>query len=602
VRLTRWSIPTVVLAGAVLAALLTPAGRDVAIMAGRSAAVSYCRLLPWVRPPDFLSPVERAAERHKDDPVILQGLAESGYGAELSLRLYQRALELKPSDPSLHAGMIRAAMRQHWHEKRLIDQWGIRPDSKARELLKIITTHSAWGMEHDPENSFFCYAQACVDATLGNGKAAVEQFVAGSHKPRFDTYLKEARQAALKAAHARGRTRLEAQGHAFSGLLMPFYGPLNKLGKLTAEEARKADAEGRSAEARRLDLAIFRTGRLLATTTGDQIHRGMGLRMMMLAGPQVPQQEIKAAAEAGQRSAWETRLQLQSQVFQEYMLSHGVSRHDVDRMSKTMMAAYRELTSFTSSLTDFFVDRVVLAEDRARAGIFLAALALFVATGLGILGLLLKPVVRWLTSGETRAAGWSAGTSAILWTLLLTPLASVVILYARALSHGGLYFGPGFAFARLGIGGMTSKPIMIALAGTLLLLAGTAISIPRQFAEGRSIRRPAMKVAVLMLLAVFEDWWLYQSLDLWRGVRLVVDAGQIGLALVLVFSLVRGWIVSRRMPGTGAADHFFTSFLASCRTVALGSVVLFVVSLYVALPLYAQAVRAMDQYLAMVSG
>lgn len=596
-RLTRWSIPTVVLTAALLVALLTPAGRDVAIMAGRFAAVSYCRLLPWVRPPDFLSPVERVADRHKDDPVILQGSAESRFGRELSLRLYERALELRPSDPVLHAGIIRTAMRQHWHEKRLIDQWGIRPDSAARELLKIIKVHSAWGIEHDPENGFFPYMQALVDAMLGDQDMAVERFVAASHSPGYDLYLGQARRAIFNAARARGRTRLGAQLDVLSETSVHFYGAFYRLARRVAEQARKAQAEGRSAEALRLDLAIFRTGRLLSSARGDH---GTGLRIMMLAGPQVPKQEINAAAKAEQKSTWAVRFQLQSSMLEKYLLSQGLSRYDVERMREVLVTAERRKLGATSTA---MIDRFFCAVGRLDATALLLLLALYSAIGFGILWLILNPATKLLTGGNTTPVGWSTWTSMLLWILLLTPLAAVVVFlvrmpgafrhFARWVPHSG-QLNPSQA-----VGITVGLLVLVSLA----LLGETVISILRRRVARLPVRDAAINMAGLVILVLVAACWLSALPPDMAGTQRQVMGGlQIALALMLMFSLLRGWVIAKRNPETMAWRHFLTSLLAACRTVALGSVVLFVVSLYVALPLYVQAVRVTDQYMAMVSG
>ena len=594
-RVTRWSISAVILVIALVIALLIPASRDVAVIASRHAAGSALSVLPGHRAHDSVGVIsaERIAELHKDDPVILQGAAEVSR-LDQSLELYERALKLKPEEPGLHAGIIRMAMWPDWTAK-LLERQPYQPDPAARELLRIVEEHARWGMAHDPDNAYFYYAQACVDAALRRGDSAAKLYVAGSLKPRFEAYTSEATQAILTTNRARRMTRLQSQLQWFGSDRKRFVGAFDGASRRMAQEARRAETEGRHADALRMDMAVFRTGQLLLNNLGQGFRIATGFRIMLMAGPQVSKSELKAAMEAQHGRMGEVQLRLQMPLFAGYMLSHGLPKDEVSRMSDELRVAQRRAVAAAS--TDV-LDRLFSTLGRADAAILLALLALYSALVFGILRLVLKPAVRLATHGCTEATGWSGWTSTGLWILLLTPFIALVVFLVRT-----PYAFWSFAH-RMQMGGEIDSSVAVVLAISLLVvvtlvgLAASLIPLLRRLAARLPIRDTAVNAGVLAVLVVLETCWSRIQPGDMSGMHNQLAGGvQIAFAFVLIFCLLRGWIVARRNPGMPAAGHFLTSLVSSCRAVALGSVVLFVVSLYIALPVYLQAVRFLDWYI-----
>jgi len=601
-RVRRPGILTVVLALAALAAILIPGSREIAIMAGRAAVGSYLSLFPGWKPPAdpmWVKSVDRIAGLHADDAVILRGAAESR-GAD-HVGIYERALELKPDDPGSHAGIIRVAMVSEWILK-LTDEAGAgRPDPASRELIRIVKEHSNWGIEHDPDNAFFDYSRGCADAALGERDSAIDFLVAGSEKPRFEAYTREARLAHFAASRARGMTRLESQVEVLTNFNTPYYGAFGRLSRLAAEEARKAQAEGRRGDALRIDLANFRAGRQRSESEANRFAIVEGYRTMLLAGPQIPDEEFEAAWRAsGRRTASEwanLRLKLQLPLFEEYMLSQGLPEHEVERMCKELIAAQQNVGPADDLILTLF-ERLDHVLGRAYAAVSLSGFLLGAGIAFAVLWFVLRLIARPFVLGGAAAVGWSAWTSAVLWILLLTPLSALVVFFLRV--EGAFFcFTPWVGEqARVDPSVAVGLAVFPLLLITAVMLGGALLSALRTRMAGLPAAEAATSAAVLAALVLLEAWWLWdQPFQVGRPWRLFVGSTQIALALVLIFSLLRGSVVARRNPGS-TARHFIASLLASSRVAAVGAGVLFIVSLYVAMPAYLSAVRFMDRYVA----
>lgn len=595
-RMTRWSISAVILVIALVIALLIPASRDVAVIASRHAAGSVLSVLPGYRADDSVGIISagRLAELHKDDPVILQGAAEVSR-LDQGLELYEKALKLRPEEPGLHAGIIRMAMRSKWVID-LLKQQPDQPDPATRELLRVVAEHSKWGMAHDPDNAYFYYAQACVDAALGRGDSAAKLYVAGSRKPRFEAYTREASQAILTAYRARRMTRLQSQLGWLDSVRKPFVGALHRASRMIAEEARRAEAEGRPADALRMDMAVLRTGQSLLSASRQDVSTMISFRIMLMAGPQASEQELKAAREAGARRIGEAELHAQLLLLKKYLLSQGVPKDEVTRMSDEFRTAQRRAAAATSGA---ITDRLFCLVGRAEAALLLALLALYSAIAFGVLRLVLKPAVRLATHGSTEATGWSGWTSAALWILLLTPLTALAVFLVRIPYAFWCFAHWTRMGARMNPSASVAIVISLLVIVTLALLGMSAILVVRRLTARLPVRDAAMNTGVLAFLVALEACWSRIQPEDMSGMDSQLAGGvQIAFALVVIFCLLRGWIVARRNPEMPAAAHFLTSLVSSCRAVALGSVALFVISLYIALPSYLQAVRFLDWYIA----
>jgi len=591
---------TIILAAALALALLMPWTRDIVVMAGRPVFRSYVGTPPWSC--DQGDKISRIVARHKDDVMLLQGAGECG--GEVGVEYYERALALRPSDPGLHAGIIRTAMgAQPWLYANPGQQPRWPADPWEKKLVEVVLEHARWGMENDPDNAFFYYSGASASAVQGNKAATIEHFLAASHKRRFDPYIGQATRALARINQAQGMARLEARHAALVYVSTRFVDIFSRLSDWIAREARTAEAGGRSADALRLDLANFRTGRLLFTNSGDAFQKWVGFEIMRLAGPQVSYEELRAAQRARHdelRFRLRLRLKLQLPRFEKYMLSHGVPRDQVSEMRAALLAAEQELLGSRRR----GVSGGVFALYRFPSGVFYLSLALYWAVGFSILSLALKPLVRMFTRGNAGAACWGAGTAAVLWILLLTLLAAIILSLAR-IGHPALEdVLQGWLVERVPAPGPSgvARAAIIAVVGLLLVTVGlfarAVICILRRSRAGLPIRTDAIRAALVAIPLVpltsllgwlpFDGFWKFSML----AALLIV-----GLALILVFSMLRGWIVSRRVCTMGFGGHFLTSLLASSRTVAVGSAVVFTVGLYVALPFYLQAINFADQYI-----
>ena len=232
--------------------------------------------------------------------------------------------------------------------------------------------------------------------------------------------------------------------------------------------------------------------------------------------------------------------------------------------------------------------------------LFVVALFLYSAIGFTMLGLALNPLVRSLTRRDIEPVAWSTWTSLVLWVLVLTPLLATIVFYARnpgllwIFSRWTAHGNEIRASSTSALVGMI--PVLLA---TMALLGCVIIAALRRSPEAFSERKTAATAGVLILLVVIEAWWLYSraSSSSEYSHLLPVDA-LVGFSMTLVYSALRGWIVSRRVPMMGIGEHFLASVLGSCRAVALGSAALFVASLYIALPFHLQAVSFIEQYIA----
>ena len=577
------TIIVAVFALALLAALIIPGTQEIASYATRSMVQSY------IYPKDEQACRMRFANRHKADPVILQGAAEGIDDINNRIKLYESALKLRPSDPSLHAGIISSTM--HVPYPCLMEGLPPTPSSTDMRYLKIMEERAAAGAKYDPDNAFFYYTLACARVALGDKAEAKKLFITASHKPRFEPYVLDAKHAFTRANLAQGMARLESQEKVIEGLDQPFVGAFSRLSKRMVKEARQAQAEGRSSDALALDLAAFRTGEFLVNSCQDEDFITLiGFDIMLRTCPQIPKQKLKAIEKAeGSRKIWlGAQLGAQWPVTEKYLSSNSVPRVEIERMHDSLLAINQRALAYIKSS-----DVEKRLGDAYSRGYLVLAIVFFpmaCAVGFGLLWLALKPLVR-LLMGSTETTGWSAWTSAELWILLLAPLVALSILLGKASGATEGFYSLSECVNSMDPGEAVLTIAFIPLVIGLLMLGGTIISMlsrNRRFTG----RKYILDSAVLLALTALLTCWMWK-VDL----GLVIGFLQIGLILMLIFSLLRGWVVNRHVPGLGSVRHFLTSLLASFRTVAVGTAAFFAVSLYLALPWYNQAVRFMDQWL-----
>lgn len=566
-HLKRWIAAGAVLAAAFAAAFVIPTTRELAYLNTSEFGGSFKDPSFTSGSSDWLTHArvfrDEVLARHKDDPEIILGLIPLIGRRDESRKLVRPLLATGSTDPSVHAGALDALVPIEWAG------W----TSSAKDVLSpqdIALTKSEirWGMKHDPDNGLFPLLDAADALISGDIGRAIPRYVRASQSKRVDTYWRKRKEATFTALISIGVSRPQAL-FAFASLAGDrLSGIAPMLAKRVSEEARSAEAAGRKTDALRLQLATFRLGSLMAKAGGDQ-QRALGvmLRTTPKERPATPGLSIEGRFD---------------QII-DHLQANGLSVGEASTMRSEMLSVYRRERAQWQS---------ICTQSMIRTWDLYIVLSLFILAALryGILALATYPFAKLLGRGDASPRGWSAATSAVLWVLLLTPAVPLILHYESP--------SPVLAmlswFALMPVG---PNPLVMFVPPLVGALAAIGIGT---FAEWIMRRRglDATRlpwIAASALTAVV--WVLWAAMFGGDGSSATgIVTAVLTMIPVAAFALVRGGIVSHRAPGRGFWAESITGLLIAFRSIALGSLVIFVLGIYLIAPTFSRAMDVYQQY------
>jgi hypothetical protein len=283
--------------------------------------------------------LEKIAAKHGEWEGLAELLNTEGrYGngepdTKAIRRAFDRALAADPNSRAVHARFLPLRLRQidyYRSEERALDEkQGRKPgpypagisEKQAQSALDWVLS----GQKLDPQNSYYDYVLALIYLGLHKDDEVVAAINAGSRKPVFDTYRKDASLNARQLLIHAGVPGIEATNNrvtSFGELAR-----LRRLAKTLQAIALDAEANGNWERGWKIRLAIFRMGNHLIREERHYVDGLVGTAIQTLAMGELPktEEQRRSLAKSKDRDA---QGRILAQVLKDYVAERKPSEGD----------------------------------------------------------------------------------------------------------------------------------------------------------------------------------------------------------------------------------------------------------------------------------